>query len=106
MNIVQLVNWIITFLKNTNPLVVTGFTVTTALVTVWNLFTTMWGSLFAKIDAMVVGASSGSLSFSPLGLIDYIFPMTELLNFIVAYAGIRLACASVRIVKSFVPTIA
>lgn len=106
MTIIQLVNWIITFLKNTNPLVVSLFTAVTALVTVWNLFTTMWASMFAKIDAMVVGAAGGSLSFSPLGLIDYIFPLTEMLNFIVAYAGIRLACASVRIVKSFVPTIA
>ncbi len=48
----------------------------------------------------------GVADFSPLGLANYIAPIDTLLTLIVVYMSVRLATVSIRIVKSFVPTIA
>ncbi|MBI2510513.1 MAG: hypothetical protein HYV96_00920 [Opitutae bacterium] len=99
-------NWIMTFLRNTNPVVTSVFVGASAVGTVWQLFSSLWPTLFARIDALTVNATGGALSFQPCGLINAIFPLAELLNFLVAYGALRLAAAGIRIVKSFVPTIA
>ena len=103
---IKLLNWVVTFLRNTNPVVAAVFTSSTAALSVWALFQSMWTTVIARIDTLIISSSGGSVDFSPLGMVNYIFPLTELLNFIVAYAGIRLTCAAIRIIKSFVPTIA
>lgn len=64
----------------------------------------LWADLFAKVDAIAAG-SMGAANFSGLGLLNYIFPVDTLLSFVTGYATLRIACASVRIVKSFIPTI-
>lgn len=99
-------NWIMTFLKNTNPIVASLFASSTAVITVWRLFSHLWPQLFARIDALAVTATGGSLSFAPCALLNAVFPLSELLNLLVAYGALRLACAAIRIIKSFVPTIA
>lgn len=69
-------------------------------------FDELWESLFTRIDGMIAGAAPGAISFAPLGLVNYVFPLDTLLTTVVTYAAIRLTCAGIRIVKSFVPTIA
>jgi len=65
-----------------------------------------WASLFAKVDSIVAPSLAGTADFSPLGLINYVFPLDSCLTFMSAFAVLRGATAVVRIVKSFIPTIA
>lgn len=65
----------------------------------------LWGGLFAKLDAMIIPALPSSLDFSPLGYVNYIFPMDTCLTFTAAYLVLYALSASIRIIKSFIPTI-
>lgn len=103
---IKILNVVLTLLRNQNPAVVAVFAASSALLTVWHLFTTMWTALITRLDALVIAQMGGSVSFAPLGFIDRLFPLTEMLNFVTAYAAIRLACTGIRIIKSFIPTIA
>lgn len=69
-----------------------------------NYINELWAELFARVDAMAVGAT-GMADFSPLGMVNYIFPLDTVLTFLTAYATLRAACAAIRVVKSFIPTI-
>lgn len=64
----------------------------------------LWMDLFGRIDAMAA-SSTGMADFSPLGLVNYVFPLDTMLSFVIAYGTLRTVCASIRIVKSFIPTI-
>lgn len=80
-----------------------------ALVTlssIYALANELWASLFARIDALIMPAVGASANFAPLSLVNYVFPLDTVLQLIVAYAGLRAACAVIRIIKSFVPTVA
>lgn len=66
---------------------------------------TLWDGLFARIDGLVQVAT-GNADFSPLGLINYCFPLNVLLDYVIAYAALRTTCAAIRIIKSFVPSVA
>jgi hypothetical protein len=103
---ITLLNFVVTFLRNSNPLVLSAFTLVTAFLSVWQIFLGMWAAMIARIDLLVVSSLPSSLSFQPLGLINYVFPIVELLNLVVIIAALKTACAGVRIVKSFIPTIA
>lgn len=74
------------------------------VVAVLKLLNELWLDLFARLDSLTVGAF-GTADFSPCSFINYIFPLDDVLNAITIYAALRIACAGVRIVKSFIPTI-
>lgn len=65
----------------------------------------VWTHLFTLIDSLVID-TSGTADFSGLALVNYCFPIDTMLTFMVSYAGVRLACAGFRIIKSFIPTVA
>lgn len=68
-------------------------------------FNNMWANLFARIDALVVPASIAA-DFTPLSLVNYVFPLDTVCSYISAYLTFRLACVGIRVVKSMIPTIA
>lgn len=98
----QIVEW----LGQTTPVfrmvVLAGTTV--ASFTAW--LNQVWADLFLRVDNYVKPTMEGVADFSPLGLANYIAPIDTLLTLIVVYMSVRLATVSIRIVKSFVPTIA
>jgi hypothetical protein len=91
-------------LKSFSPTTTLMFGALTALLAVNTYFNQLWASLFSRIDAIVV-PSGGSIDFSPLGLINYVFPLDTGFTLLSAYGSLYVLCAGVRIIKSFVPTI-
>jgi hypothetical protein len=89
-----------------NPFLVAIFLVVTTLATAFQWLNSQWGVMIAKIDAMSVSAFGGSLDVSPLGLLNTFIPLVETLSLFSAWVAVLLLAASVRIVKSFVPTVA
>ena len=65
----------------------------------------MWAKVFVKVDAMAAVAVGASADFSPLGFINYVVPLDTILNFLAGYATLRLVCAGIRMIKSFIPLI-
>jgi len=62
--------------------------------------------LMTRIDTMPTITSGGAISFSPLGLVDHFFPLSETITLFTAWLGVLLIASGIRIVKSFVPTLA
>lgn len=91
-------------LASSNPVLYSALGVFTLILTLNSYVNEMWSSAFAKIDTLSVNVSS-SVNFSPLGLIDYCFPLSEMLTLMVTYGGIRVLCAGIRIIKSWIPTV-
>lgn len=72
---------------------------------IFGYMTVLWNEMFARIDALILQASVGPLDFSPLSFLNYIFPIDDVLTCLTAYAALRVLCAAIRIIKSFIPTI-
>ena len=92
-------------MSSASPFFRYGLGMLTVALAVLQYFNGLWAALFAKTDTMVAG-TAGTADFSALGLINYVFPLDTVCTFISAYAGVRLLCATIRIIKSFIPTIA
>jgi hypothetical protein len=75
------------------------------LIGVWGFGKGLISELIVKMDALAVGAT-GNADFTPLGFVNYIFPLDTLLSHVAILSALVLASALVRIIKSFVPTIA
>lgn len=65
-----------------------------------------WALLIARIDAMAVAAGGGSLNIQPLGFVNTFIPLQEACTYFTAWVALLLVCATIRIIKSFVPTVA
>jgi len=65
---------------------------------------TLWSHLFSKVDALVIVAFP-QMSFSPLGLANYFFPLDTALTCLATWCAAYLASVVVRVVKSFIPFI-
>lgn len=98
----RLLEWFVAL----NPTVTKGSLVvgTTWLLYVW--VNDQWLRMIDYIDAVVVPSYGGSLSIAPLGLLDTFIPLHETLTFFTAWLALLAVCAAVRIVKSFIPTVA
>ena len=89
----------------TNPLSLV-ITIATLGIGLLKFINTMWAALFAKIVALTLPTAVVPSVLSGLGFADYVFPVHELFTFGVAYCAFYAACALIRIIKSFVPTVA
>lgn len=92
-------------LTTTGGIVPPLFLVLVSMLAVFNWVKDMWTMLIAKLALMTTFSSAG-LNFSGIGLINTFFPLTETLSLLTAYLGVLLIAAAIRIVKSFVPSIA
>ncbi len=95
---------LLNLLSSLNPAVTAVMAAVTVFSALFSYFNSMWSDLFARVDALA-SSSFGSADFSPLGFVNYVFPLDTLCTFLGTYMALRLACAAIRIVKSFVPTI-
>ena len=96
---------ILTFLTSLNPLVVSMFAVVTTVASMFAFMNALWSELFARIG-LISGGTFGTVSLSGLQLIDTIVPLTEFCGYLSAYMTLLGVCAIIRIIKSFVPTVA
>jgi hypothetical protein len=85
---------------------------TTALVgALWGLAGLLLG-VSDRIDqlttrlAQIVVSLTGVADFSALGVANYLFPLNQLLGYLTSYMALLLACAVIRVIKSFIPTVA
>lgn len=81
------------------------FLVTTTLIAVFTWMQQQWALLVTKL-AVMTAISTDAINFSGVGLINTFFPLTECLSFLTAYLGLLGVAAVIRIVKSFIPSIA
>lgn len=105
MSIFELVRKLFIAVLSLNTWQRTGLTVAAMIFTGVGSINFLWGRLFAYVDA-IVGRAAGTSDFSGLSFINYVVPLDTMCDLLVWYAGLRLACAAVRIIKSFIPTIA
>jgi len=89
-----------------NPLVTAGLALGTFLLAVVNFTNEMWGTLVAKMATLVLPAGIAGPVLSGLSFINYFFPVEELFTFVSAYVAVYGLCALIRVVKSFIPTMA
>lgn len=95
-------NWILAM----NPIITVGTGLLGSLYVAWVWVGGEWVYLFSVVDSIVQLNYGGTLNVAPLGLLDTIIPLHETLTYFVAWLGVFSICTIVRIVKSFIPTIA
>jgi len=86
-----------------------GLTIFTAGVTIITVFTwinTQIATYIAKLDLLIVTSFGGTLNIAPIGLLNTFIPLTEAIAYFGAFLAVLGTCAAVRIVKSFIPTVA
>lgn len=76
------------------------------LISAITFFNDLWNNLFAKIDAMITPNLPSGFDLSPLALMNYIVPFDTMLTYTTALFGLYVVCVIIRIVKSFIPTVA
>lgn len=97
---------IFNFMSSVNPLFTCIALVGVSVVSFFNWINTEWTAMLTKLDAVVQPTFAGTLSISPLGFLDTFIPLHETLTFFTIWLGILATAGAVRIVKSFVPTVA
>lgn len=65
----------------------------------------LWAELFLKVDTLAAG-TFGEVNLSPCAFINYVFPLDTACTLLSAYAALVAICATIRIIKSFIPSIA
>jgi len=104
MNIYKLLTLMYNLVAQMNPSVRAILFFGSLLTTGLTYLNEVWGELFQRIDGLAA-AAAGTADFSPLSLVNYCVPLDVMLDMIVAYGVLRLACAGIRIIKSFIPTV-
>lgn len=102
----KVLSFILSALSSLNPTVSLLLTAGTLLVGMLKFVNTMWGILMAKVVALTMPPTVALTAMSGLGFADHVFPLHELFTFVVSYCGFYSACAVIRMIKSFIPTIA
>lgn len=97
---------IIEWIGQVNPVFRAALALATVLLAFLSSINERWAQLFLSVDALVIPVFQEVADFSPLGLVNYCFPLDTVLSMIVAIAALKTACAAIRVLKSFVPTVA
>lgn len=103
---INLLVWIYRLLEGWQKEVARAAGIVCAAVALVDYVNSLWTDLFARCDALISDATGGAIDFSVMGLANACFPLDSMLSMLVAYGTLRLLCAAIRIIKSFVPTIA
>jgi uncharacterized membrane protein len=102
----QALTFIFNLFSSMTPAVRTVLAVGTVAITINDFFNVLWAQLFAKIDALSSGVTGTNADFSACGFLNYVFPLDTVCTLMSAYAVLTLSCATIRIIKSFIPSIA
>jgi len=95
-----------TFFSGMNPVFVSVFSVAVSAYSVFQWINSQMVLLIQKIDTLTVSSFTGTLSVSPFGLLNTFTPLSEAMSYFSAWVTLLGICATIRIVKSFVPTVA
>lgn len=101
-----LLTYICNFLGTVNPAFASITLATVSLMSVFSWMTQQWTALIAKIDTLAQQSFAGTITFEPIALMNTFMPLTEILNFTVAWLQVLLVCTAIRVIKSFIPAIA
>lgn len=102
----NLLTAIFTLFSSLNPAVVAIGSASLAAVSAFTWANSKWAELITRIDAMTVSSFAGVLNVSPLGFVNTFVPLQEALTYFTAWVALLGVCTTIRIVKSFVPTVA
>jgi len=94
------------FISGLNPMFLSLFTATTSVLAGFTWINNHIAALMDKLDLLAQTSFSGTLNISPLGFVNTFVPLNEALTFFSAYLAVLTLCATIRIIKSFVPTVA
>lgn len=90
-----------------SPTVRLLFLVGSGALAFFNWLNAIWAALFSRIDAAASPAMlSLGVDVQPLSFLNYVVPLDTLLTLLTAYFAFKGVSALIRIIKSFVPTIA
>lgn len=97
---------IFNIVRHIDPAVGSLMLITSTLGALFSWVNGLWGDLLARMGALAQANFAGSLNFDPVGLVDTFLPLHETLSLLSIYLTIIGTAAVIRIVKSFIPTIA
>ena len=89
-----------------NPFVTLGGAVLTLVLGLFNFFNSMWAELLGRLSAVTLPTGTAASVMQGFDFVNYVFPLSELFTFCSAFMAFYVLCAAIRIVKSFVPSIA
>lgn len=89
-----------------NPAIAAFFFVSSFLMTVFQYVNEMWSMLLAKMAGLVLTTDTAAMAIDGMAWFNYFCPLTELFTFATGCALAVSAAAVIRIIKSFIPTIA
>lgn len=92
-------------LGSLNPAIASVFSVAVTTYAVFTWVNDQWALMIAKIDLMAQANFAGTLNLSPLALLNTFVPLTETLSYVSAWLAVLGIATTIRIVKSFVPTL-
>ena len=93
-------------ISSMNPVFTTIGVVGVSLVALFNWVSAEWALMLTKIDLLAQQNFGGTLPISPLGFLDTFIPLTETLSLFTIWLGVLALASTIRIIKSFIPTIA
>jgi hypothetical protein len=104
---IQILVWIFDLLKSRSAFIVGIYTLaSTALAHIGGTVTKI-ASMVTDFDALTRPTfSSSGIALSPLSLMNYILPLDTAITLFGAWLLLWLACSTIRIVKSWIPTVA
>ena len=104
-NLIRFLPRIFGALKSLGPTAKAVLGAATLFAGFFTYFNDLWSDLFTKIDALVVPAGAAA-DFSPLSMANYYFPLDTVCTYIASYLTFIAACTVIRVIKSFIPTVA
>lgn len=87
-----------------NPATSTG-AILALLVPVFSTARALWSQLFQYMDQLAV-TTFGNVEFQPLGFANYLLPLDWFCTQLAVWFGVYVLTSIIRIVKSFIPTVA
>lgn len=92
-------------LTTTGGILPPALLVLVSMIALFSWVNSMWALLITKLAVLTTFTSLG-MNFSGIGLINTFFPLTETLSLVTAYFALLGVAGIIRIVKSFIPSIA
>jgi len=100
-----LLSAIFTFLSNMNPVVASLFAAVTTAYSAFSWLNSQMSLLISQMDTLAQANFSGTLNVSPFGLCNTFIPLQEAMTLFAAWVSVLVICATIRIVKAWVPTV-
>lgn len=61
-------------------------------------------SIITYVDQISISLT-GSVDFTPLAFVNYVFPLSSMLGYLTVYLGLLLLTSTIRMIKAWIPTV-